>query len=99
PALFMPLFPYTTLFRSSDPGYRRPLLVIQSNDFTDSAIRTVVSVPITSNTKLAAAPGNVLLSRKSTGLAKDSVANVSQVFPANRSEEHTSELQSRVDLV
>jgi mRNA interferase MazF len=68
----------------SDPGYRRPLLVVQSNDFNESAIRTIAAVPVTSNTRLAAAPGNVLLSRKATGLPKDSVANVSQVFPANR---------------
>jgi mRNA interferase MazF len=68
----------------SGPGYRRPLLVIQSNDFNESTIRTIVSVPVTSNAKLAAAPGNVLLPRRITGLSRDSVANVSQVFPASR---------------
>jgi mRNA interferase MazF len=68
----------------SGPGYRRPLLVIQSNDFNESAIQTIVSVPLTSNAQLAAAPGNVALTRRITGLPRDSVANVSQVFPANR---------------
>jgi len=68
----------------SGPGYRRPILVVQSNDFNESTIRTIVSVPLSSNTKLAVAPGNVLLPRRATGLRKDSVANVSQVFPADR---------------
>jgi len=70
---------------ASEPGYRRPLLVVQSDDFNRSTISTVIAVVITSNLNLAEAPGNVLLSRKSTGLPKKSVANVSQLITVDKS--------------
>ena len=63
----------------SAPGYRRPVLIVQSNDFTHSRMATVIVVILTSNTKLAEAPGNVFLPRNMTSLPKDSVANVSQL--------------------
>lgn len=69
----------------SEPGFRRPVLVIQSNDFNRSRIATVIALVITSNIKLAQAPGNVLLPSKVTGLSKDSVANVSQVITIDKS--------------
>jgi mRNA interferase MazF len=70
--------------RGSEPGYRRPVLVIQSNDFNRSQIATVLTVILTSNMALAEAPGNVLLTKSATGLAKDSVANVSQVYTIDK---------------
>ena len=69
----------------SEPGFRRPVLVIQSNDFNRSRIATVIALVITSNVKLAQAPGNVLLPSKATGLSRDSVANVSQVITIDKS--------------
>jgi mRNA interferase MazF len=69
----------------SEPGYRRPILVVQSNDFNKSRIATIIAVAITSHVRLAQAPGNVLLPRKATGLAKESVANVSQVVTIDKS--------------
>ncbi len=68
----------------SEPGYRRPVLVVQSDDFNRSRIATVIAVVITSNTRLAQAPGNVFLSQKLTGLPKDSVANISQVVTIDK---------------
>ncbi len=70
---------------ASEPGYRRPLLVVQSDDFNHSRIRTVIAVVISSNLRLADAPGNIQLSRKSTGLPKKSVANVSQLITIDKS--------------
>lgn len=70
--------------RGSEPGYRRPVVVVQSDAFNRSRIGTVVVVAVTSNLGLAAAPGNVLLPRESTGLPRDSVANVSQVLTLDR---------------
>jgi len=67
-----------------EPGYRRPILVIQDDIFTQSRIRTVIVVVITSNTQLAEAPGNVLLPREASGLPKDSVANVSQILTLDK---------------
>jgi mRNA interferase MazF len=69
----------------SAPGYKRPVLVVQANEFNKSKISTIVAVAITSSTRLADAPGNVLLPRKSTKLAKPSVANVSQIITIDRS--------------
>ncbi|MCH7731336.1 MAG: type II toxin-antitoxin system PemK/MazF family toxin [Candidatus Marinimicrobia bacterium] len=69
----------------SGPGFRRPLVIVQSNDFNRSRINTVIAIVITSNLRLATAPGNILLSAKSTGLPKDSVANVSQIITVDKS--------------
>jgi mRNA interferase MazF len=69
----------------SAPGFRRPIIIVQSNAFNQSRINTVIAVVITSNLKLAKAPGNLLLSAKSTGLPKDSVANVSQIITVDKS--------------
>ena len=63
----------------SEPGFTRPVLVIQANNFNKSNINTVVVIAITSNMRLANAPGNVSLPKTKTGLSKDSVANVSQI--------------------
>ncbi len=69
----------------SEPGYRRPVLVVQSDDFNRSRIATVIAVVITSNTGLTEAPGNVFLPQKLGGLPKDSVVNVSQVVTVDKS--------------
>jgi mRNA interferase MazF len=63
----------------SEPGFRRPVLVLQGDALNQSRIATVICVPLTSNLKWADAPGNVLLKARTTGLSKDSVANVSQI--------------------
>lgn len=68
----------------SAPGYRRPVLVVQSNEFNRSRIATVIVAVLTSNTALAAAPGNVLLKRRVSGLAKDSVVNVSRLLTIDK---------------
>jgi mRNA interferase MazF len=68
----------------SEPGYRRPVLVVQDDTFTQSLISTIIVVVITSNTQLAEAPGNVLLPRTVSSLPKDSVANVSQILTVDK---------------
>jgi mRNA interferase MazF len=69
---------------SSEPGFRRPVVVVQGGAFNRSHIATVVCVALTSNLRWAEAPGNVLLSARLTGLPKDSVANVSQIVTLDR---------------
>lgn len=71
--------------RGSEPGFRRPVLVIQADAFNRSRIRTAIVAVITSNLRLAEAPGNVLLPAELSGLAKDSVVNVSQILTLDRS--------------
>ncbi len=69
----------------SEPGYRRPVVIVQSNSFNRSRITTVVIVPLTSNLRWADSPGNVLLDPAATGLTRDSVANASQIMTLDRS--------------
>lgn len=69
----------------SEPGYRRPVVVVQGDPLNRSRLATVVCVPLTSNVKWATAPGNVLLSPRATGLPKESVANVSQIVTLDKS--------------
>jgi mRNA interferase MazF len=68
----------------SGPGFRRPVLVVQGDSLNRSRLATIVCVPLTSNLRWADAPGNVLLSARSSGLSKDSVANVSQIVTIDR---------------
>lgn len=68
----------------SEPGYRRPVVVVQGDAFNASRLRTVVCVALTSNTRWADAPGNVLLPARATGLRRPSVANVSQLVTVDR---------------
>lgn len=68
----------------SEPGFRRPLLIVQDDAFNRSRLRTVIAVVLTSNLRLLDAPGNVLIPAKASGLPKDSVANVSQVITIDR---------------
>lgn len=68
----------------SGPGFRRPVIVVQGNALNRSRLATVLCVPLTSNLKWANAPGNVQLSPRLTGLARESVANVSQLVAIDR---------------
>ncbi|MGH8428120.1 MAG: type II toxin-antitoxin system PemK/MazF family toxin [Gammaproteobacteria bacterium] len=69
----------------SGPGFRRPVLIIQSNPFNESRISTAIVTVITSNLSLAAAVGNVRLAKSESGLPKASVVNVSQILTLDRS--------------
>ena len=80
--------------RGSEPGFRRPLLIVQADAFNRSRLRTLLGVVLTSNTSLLDAPGNVLLPSKQTGLPLDSVANVTQI--ATLDEDYLSEKAGRV---
>lgn len=68
----------------SEPGGRRPVVVIQSAPFNRSALRTVIIAVMTSRLDRAAAPGNVLVTAERSGLPRDSVVNVSQLFTVDR---------------
>ena len=68
----------------SEPGYRRPVLIVSDDSFNGSAIRTVLAVSVTSNLKLRRAPGNLFLTAQETGLSRDSVLNVSQIVTLDK---------------
>ncbi len=81
----------------SEPGYTRPVVIVQADAFNRSRIGTVVAVVVTSNLRLAEAPGNVLLFADKTGLKKDSVANVSQIITVDKQalREETGQLDNK----
>jgi mRNA interferase MazF len=68
----------------SEPGYTRPFVVIQNNVFNASRIATVEVCALTSNLRLAEAPGNVLLTPGEADLPKQSVVNVSQILTVDK---------------
>ena len=69
----------------SGPGFRRPVVVVQSDALNRSRLATAVCVPLTSNLRWSDAPGNVRLSASTTGLPRDFVANVPQIVALDRS--------------
>ena len=68
----------------SEPGKRRPVLIIQNDVINRSNIRTIICAVITSNINHAQVPGNILLEKSITGLDKTSVANFSQIFTVDK---------------
>ncbi len=68
----------------SEPGFRRPVVIVQTDSFNRSALRTVVTVILTSNLRWADAPGNVRLTARMTGLDRESVANVTQIVTVDK---------------
>jgi mRNA interferase MazF len=78
----------------SEPGFRRPVLIVSSDAFNRSRIRTVIAVVLTANLQLVDAPGNVLVPAKASGLPKNSVANVSQVVTLDK--EFLTDLVGRI---
>jgi len=69
---------------ASEPGYKRPVIIVQADNFNRSRINTAIVVAVTSNLRLAEAPGNIKLSKAKSGLAQDSVANVSQILTIDK---------------
>ncbi len=69
----------------SGPGFLHPYVVVQSDLFNVSRIRTVVVCELTTNLQRAEAPGNVLLRKGEGGLERASVVNVSQIYTVDKS--------------
>ena len=70
--------------KGSEPGYRRPVVIVQAEEFNRSNIQTVLCATLTTNLALSQAPGNLRLPARATGLPKPSVVNVSQLITADR---------------
>ena len=86
----------------SEPGFRRPVIVVQGDALNRSRLATVVCVPLSSNLRWADAPGNSVLTARVTGLPKDSVANASQLVTLDKSvlSERVGKLpKAKVDLI
>ena len=87
--------------RGSEPGYRRPVLIVQANSFNASRIQTVIVATLSTNLRIADAPGNVLMPAQLSGLTRDSVVNVSQLLTIDRSflSEHAGTIPPRLQRV
>jgi mRNA interferase MazF len=87
--------------RGSEPGYRRPVLIIQADDFNVSRLQTIIVASISSNKELGSLPGNVLITRRASGLRHDSVVNVSQLFSIDRGflDDYVGKLPARVQAL
>ena len=70
--------------RGSSPGFERPVVIIQSDFFNQTKLKTAIVAIITTNLHLANLAGNVLLSTRASGLESESVVNVSQIFTVDR---------------
>jgi mRNA interferase MazF len=68
----------------SEPGYKRPVLIIQNDFFNNSKINTTIVIPLTTNMILADAPGNILITKRESKLKKDSVITISQIEVIDR---------------
>ena len=68
----------------SEPGYKRPVLIIQNDFFNRSMINTTIVIPLTTNMILADAPGNILITKNQSKLKKDSVMTISQIEVIDR---------------
>lgn len=68
----------------SEPGFHRPVVIIQSDRFNRSRISTVIAAAVTRNLRLRTGPGNVYLPRRTGGLDHDSVVNASQLVTLDR---------------
>ena len=82
----------------SEPGFRRPVVIIQSDALNASRLRTTTVAALTSNLERAGAAGNVLCPARATGLSKDSVIQVSQLatIDVNRLTERVSTLSPKL---
>jgi len=82
----------------STPGFRRPVLLIQADAFTRSRIATVIGIVLSSNLRLANAPGNIFVGALESGLPKDSVVNVSQIITIDKMmlDEYVGHLSDRL---
>ncbi|MDR1948046.1 MAG: type II toxin-antitoxin system PemK/MazF family toxin [Spirochaetaceae bacterium] len=79
----------------SEPGYRRPVIIIQNDIFNNSKINTTVVIPLTTNLLLADVPGNILLDKKESKLGKNSVILLSQIGVVDK--ERFMEKISKID--
>ena len=70
--------------RGSEPGFKRPVVIVSSNEFNASKIKTIIAAVVTSNLRLSQAPGNFELPTKSSGLSRASIVNISQIITIDK---------------
>jgi mRNA interferase MazF len=85
--------------RGSKPAKRRPVLVIQADPYNASRLNTTLVAVISSNTGLAAMPGNVFLPSIASGLPKDSVVNITALVTLDKTDLDPATAQLPISLM
>ena len=86
----------------SEPKQKRPVVIVQRNSINRSKFQTVLVVPLTTQTKHAHLPGNVLLKKGDANLPHPSLARGTHVMviDKNRLQEKIGTLsKARTDLI
>lgn len=68
----------------SEPGHRRPVVIVSADAYNQSRIQTVLALTVTSSLRLGLGPGNVSLEAGDGGLDRASVVNVTQVVTLDK---------------
>ena len=72
--------------QASEPGYRRPVVIIQNDAFNRSRISTTVICTLSTALGRADAPGNLLLKTGEGRLPHQSVVLISQIFTVDKTQ-------------
>jgi len=81
----------------SEPGYKRPVIIIQNDYFNRSNINTAIVFPLTTNMVYADAPGNIVFNKNESKLKKDSVITISQIEVIDR--QRLIEIINKIDKI
>jgi mRNA interferase MazF len=84
--------------KGSQPGYRRPIIIVQDDEFNNSKLATVIVLSLTTNLNLRKMPGCVYLASSESGLPSDSIVNCSQIRTIDKSliDEHVGQVDDSV---
>jgi mRNA interferase MazF len=72
--------------RGSKPAKRGPVLIVQADPFNASRLNTTIAAVLTSDTGLAAMPGNVFVPSTASGLKRDSVVNITALVTLDKAD-------------
>jgi mRNA interferase MazF len=68
----------------SGPGYRRPVVIVQADPFNASRLKTVIVAALSSSSRIGAAPANVHLPVRTSGVHRDAAINVTRLLAVDK---------------
>lgn len=68
----------------SEPGMRRPVLIVQNDELNNSLLNTTIVIPLTTNLLMEDYAGNTFIDKMNSGLSKDSVALGQQIITIDK---------------
>lgn len=70
--------------KGSEPGNKRPVVIVQRDSINISSFQTVLVVPLTKQTRHASIPGNILLNKGEANLSRASLARCTHVIAIDK---------------